>query len=159
MIESGIAAMIGLLSHDLIMVCDAQHVVRETNGVVGQVLGRQVVGLPFLALLPEMAQSKGQAFLEHLQQIPVGARSDTWELLFTMSQPVPLPISVRAGWCDQQTWVLVGTREPPHATALYHKVLAMNSELTNLIRQLSKEQARLNVELLRLAETQEQFHG
>jgi hypothetical protein len=44
--------------------------------------------------------------------------------------------------------------EPPQLTAIYHEVLSINSELTNLIRQLNKEQARLAAQIERLLKEQ-----
>jgi hypothetical protein len=52
----------------------------------------------------------------------------------------------------------VASRDSPQLTALYHEVLAMNNELTNLIRQISKEQARLITQLERLADAQERHY-
>jgi len=65
---------------------------------------------------------------------------------------------MRGGLTEQGEWLLVGTYESPQAQALYHEALAMNSELTNLIRQLNKEHARLSSQLSAQIETQEQTH-
>jgi hypothetical protein len=151
--------MLGSLSHDLILVCDAEHRVREANPLSLTMLGPSIIGQPLQALLSDMTIAKNEAFLDHLDRIEIGSISDEWELLFHSSRPDPLLINLRAGLCDQGQWLLVGTCESPQLTALYHEVLAMNSELTNLIREMSKEQARLSDQLSHLLHTQEQHYG
>lgn len=158
MIEYGIPALLGHLSHELILVCDRQFVVSEANPLARQMLGQHIVGQPFRALLSEMTPAKNDAFLHHLQSVAAGSISESWEMLFQIPEREPVLLHMRGGLTEQGEWLLVGTYESPQAQALYHEVLAMNSELTNLIRQLNKEHARLSNQLSTLAETQEQTH-
>lgn len=159
MIESGLPGLMGVLSRELFIICDQQYLVCEANKLALQMLGSHIVGRPFLSLLADMSRTKGQIFVEHLYRLDSGVISDSWELLFDVIDSPPVLFSTRGALYEPGKWLLVGTYESPQLTALYHKVLAMNSELTNLIRQLSKEQVRLNREVMRLLEKQEHFHG
>lgn len=159
MIEHGIPGLIGILSNDLMLVCDGSYVVQEANTMALDLLGPDIIGQPLPHLLHDMSQTKGRSFFEHARGVAVGSTSESWELMFQPSHGNPMLINVRAGRCQQQQWLFVGTYESPQFTALYHEVLAMNSELTNLIRQLSKEQARLSNQLARLLETEEHHYG
>jgi len=55
--------------------------------------------------------------------------------------------AMRGGLVAPGNWLIMGASDPPELTSIYYEVLAMNSELTNLIRRLSKEQSRLNAQL------------
>jgi hypothetical protein len=158
-INTGIPAILSALSNDLILVCDEHYIIQEVNPLATDMLGESLVGQSFLHILHDSSQSKGQGFLEHIARIGTNNTSDSWELLFNVPRDHPMLITMRAGTCDQHTWLFVGTCESPQLTALYHEVLAMNSQLTNLIRQLSKEQARLHGQLVQLLETQEHHYG
>lgn len=156
MSDSTVPAMLGRLSHDVILICNRQGVVREANPVALRLLGDHIVDHSLEELFSEITGSKGQAFLEHLWKLETGDISTTWELFFTIPNVhEPAPINIRGGIVDHETVLLVGACEPPQLTAIYHEVLAINSELTNLIRQLSKEQARLSARLERLLREQE----
>jgi PAS domain-containing protein len=146
MLEAGIPAILGSLSNDLILVCDEAYVVQEANALACHILGTHMIGQPLINLLHRTSQDKGQAFLEHTRSIAAGETGDTWELLFAAPDREPLLISMRAGRSEHGTWLLVGMCESPQFTALYHEVLSINSQLTNLVRHLSKEQSqsRLN---------------
>jgi PAS domain-containing protein len=157
-IENGIPALLGHLSHDLIFVCDRQFVVSEANPLAKQMLGTHIVGQPFREILSTMTPAKNEAFLHHLQSVSAGNISESWELLFHVAEGEPVLLHVRGGMTEQGEWLLVGTYESPQSQALYHEVLAMNSELTNLICQLNKEHARLSSKLSELVETQEYTH-
>lgn len=147
--------LIGQLSNDIILVCDQQCVVREANTVALQMLGSDIVGRPTLQLLATMSRTKGRAFFDHLRRLNAGECSEPWELLFHIARSAPLLISMRGGSTGGGQWLLVGSHESPQLTVLYHEVLAINSELTNLVRQLSKEQAQLTSRIETLMSSQE----
>jgi hypothetical protein len=157
-IEHGIPALLGHLSHELILVCGQEFTVHEANPLAKQMLGAHIVGQPFRGLLSEMTPAKNDAFLRHLQSVAKDQISESWELLFQVPEREPVLLHVRGGLTEQGEWLIVGTYESPQAQALYHEVLAMNSELTNLIRQLNKEHARLSNQLSNRVEVQEQTH-
>ncbi len=159
MTDNGIPTLLGSLTHDLIVLCNPSYVVLEANTLAQEMLGTHIVGQSLLQLLHEKSQMKGQSFLKHLSHLAANETSNAWELVFYSASGETVMINVRAGLSDNGNWLLVGTCESPQLTALYHEVLAMNSELTNLIRQLSKEQARLNEQLSRLLDLQEHYHG
>lgn len=159
MIETGIPAILGSLSHDLIFVCDTGFVVREANPLTLDLLGSDIIGQPLLYLLHESSCSKGQAFLDHIAAIASDTASDAWELLFNASGRTPLLLRIQARQSAEGQWFIVGTYDSPQLTGLYHEVLAMNSQLTNMIRELSKEQARLNSQIAHLLEKQEYING
>ncbi len=159
MIHAGIPALLSTLTQDLVLVCDHSCRVYEANTLAVRLLGDYIVGKPFIQLLPPASQSKGNAFLEHMYNLNENQVSDTWELLFDTPSSELLLLNVRGGATGDGSWLLVGSRESPQLTALYHEVLAMNSELTTLIRQISKEQARLIQQLERLTQTEEHYHG
>lgn len=148
--DSVIPTLFGNLSHELILVCDRHGLIREANQRSRQLLGDDIIGSSLLQLLSTMSYTKGNAFLQHVATLPPGATSDVWELLFDRSDTAPLCVNMRAGALSPDYCVLIGGYEPPQLTTLYHEVLAINSELTNLIRQLSKEQARLGSQIERL---------
>ncbi len=145
-----IPALFGDLSHDLILICDRHGLIREANLRSRQLLGEDIIGSPLLQLLSTMSHIKGNDFLQQITTLSPGATSDTWELLFDSADAAPLCVSIRAGALSPDYRVLIGGYEPPRLTTLYHEVLAINSELTNIIRQLSKEQARLRDQIERL---------
>jgi len=155
MTQPTIPPMIGMLSHDIIIVCDEQTVVGEVNHVALGLLGSDIVGKPFASLLSERSYDKGDAFLDYITGLEIGDTTETWELSFQTIHSRSMPISIRSGRIEDNTWLLVGTIESPQLTAIYQEVLAINSELTNLIRQLSKEQAKLTDQLTRLLQAQE----
>jgi hypothetical protein len=160
-LPASIPNLIGQLSNDIMLICDQQCIVREANPVALQTLGNEIVGRPVLQLLATMSRTKGRAFFDHLRRLAPGECSEPWELLFHMSQAAPLLISVRGGATDDGQWLLVGSHESPQLTVLYHEVLAINSELTNLVRQLSKEQAQLTsrIETLMSAQEHDDYAG
>jgi len=156
MTSPAIPELLGTLSHDIILVCNTQEIVQEANPLAQQLLGEQIIGHPLLELMTTMSRAKGRAFLNHLSNQPDPAAAETWELVFHVPQTVPLRVRARGGPLKQGGWLIVCGCEPPHMMALYHEVLAMNSELTNLVRQLSKEQSVLTNRLTRLLQTEEQ---
>lgn len=155
MINTGIPALLGTLTQELILVSDLQSVVLEANPLAARLLGQHIVGQPLLQFLSTGSHNKGNMFLEHLSGLGEGEVSDTWELLFDTPAAEPLLLNVRAGRLEHGGWLIVASRDSPQLTMLYHEVLAMNNELTSLIRQISKEQARLITQLERLAKSQE----
>jgi hypothetical protein len=158
LINTGIPALLGTLTRDLIFACDAQSIVSEANPLATRLLGSYMVGQPLIQLLSTGSHTKGNMFLEHLSGLAEGGVSDTWELLFDTPSAEPLLLNLRAGRLEHGGWLFVASRDSPQLTALYHEVLAMNNELTNLIRQISKEQARLITQLERLADAQERHY-
>lgn len=156
MIEYELVQLLGALTQDIILVCDRGHIVREANPLACDLLGGDLIGRPLLSLLSTMSQTKGEAFLEHTRQIAPGTASDTWELLFHVPPTEPLLANVRMGFSTRGYWLVVGTHESPQLSALYHEVLAMNTELTGMIRELSREQVRLSNQVSRLLAEQAQ---
>lgn len=151
----GIPELLGSLSHDLILVYDEHSIIREANALALHILGEQCVGQALPTLFAEMAYDKGMAFLAQANALQVGQTSEAWELLLKTVHAGAKLIKMRAGRWQTHHWLLVGMCDSPQLTALYHEVLEMNSELTNLIRQLSQEQSRLSSEVSRLLQTQE----
>jgi hypothetical protein len=150
-----IPAPLGQLSNDIILICDRDAVVREANPYAVRTLGAAITGKPLLQILTTMSQAKGAAFIEHLRHLVPGACSDGWELRFDVAQATPLLITVRGAALERGGWLLVGGNDASRLTAFYHEVLAINNELTNLIRQLSKDQARLKGRIEELLQPQE----
>lgn len=153
--SSLIPAPLGALSHDLILACDGEMIVREANALAVALLGRRVVGQPLLRLFAMMARPKAGAFLAQLRDLPPDATTEPWELLFHVPRATPLLANVRGGVVPCGGWLIVGSCPSPQLTTLYHEVLTINNELTNLVRQLSKEQALLSSRINRLLQAQE----
>lgn len=153
MSDSVIPALFGDLSHELILICDKHGLIREANSRSRQLLGEDIIGSTLLQLLSTMSHTKGNAFLRHIATLSPGTTSDAWELLFDASDTAPLCVNIRAGALSPDYRVLIGGYEPLQLTTLYHEVLAINSELTNLIRHLSREQARLSNQIEQLKST------
>lgn len=145
-----IPELFGTLSHDMLFVCNPEGIISEVNTLAQRMLGNGLVGKSFVNLLAESSRSKGMTLLENLRSYHLNDMSVTWELIFHGLEPNHLMVHVRAGVIAEDQWLIVGACEPPQLTAIYYEVLAMNSELTNLIRQLSKDQARLSTHLNRL---------
>lgn len=138
--------IVSSLSRDVIITCSPQCDIIEANAVARRMLGDMIVNQPFLSLLEESSRAKGKRFLEELAKTTEGEISHPWELIFHVPQGTPIAMSIRGGMVEEGM-VVVGTGEPPDLTTIYYEVLAMNSELTNLVRQISKEQARLSARL------------
>ncbi|MFP4438316.1 MAG: hypothetical protein ACLFVO_13805 [Chloroflexaceae bacterium] len=151
-----IPELLGTLSYDIILVCDSQEIVQEANPLAQQLLGEQIIGHPLLELMTTMSRAKGRAFLNYLHDQPDLTQVETWELLFHVPQTVPMRVRARGGPLEQGGWLIVCGCEPPYMMALYHEVLAMNSELTNLVRELSKKQSVLTNQLTQLLQAEEQ---
>jgi hypothetical protein len=62
---------------------------------------------------------------------------------------------MRGGRLPDGGWMIMGSGESPRLANLYHEVLAINTELTNLIRELTREQAVLTGTINRLLERPE----
>lgn len=155
MSENQMSAILGLLSNDVILTCDPEGVVQHANVVAERRLGSELVGRPLLKLLSTMSRPKGIAFVEQLRTLTPGQTTEPWELLFHLARSTPLLICMRGAILDDGCWLLVGGLESPQLTTLYHEVLTINNELTNLVRRLSKEQAHLSRHLSRLLTTPE----
>lgn len=150
-----IPPILGRLSHDVMLVCDRESIIQEANPLALRLMGPEIVGKPLSDVMAEKSKAKGEAFLGYLQELQEGDLSEAWELFFQVAGSSPMPVSVRGGLLEQDVWLLVGGCEPPQLTTIYHEVLAINTELTNLIRQLSKEQARLTSQVNRLLDSKE----
>lgn len=158
MMEQSIPPLLGRLSHDIILVYDEQHTILEANPLALRLLGSSVVGCSIMELMTDMSEEKALRFFDCTRTLALGEMSDTWELLFEIPGAEPMLINVRAGFWQPGRWLLVGMCESPQLTTLYHEVLAMNTELTNLIRELCREQARLSSQVSRLLQAQTQEH-
>lgn len=156
MTDKAIPPMIGSLSHDLMLVCDKQGIIQEANPIALHMLGYDIIGNKLLSLLSDESTEKGKAFLRNSSKLDVGEISGMWELIFNTPGLVHTPVRMRSGLFSQEKLILVGTCDQPHLMGVYNEVLAINSELTNLIRQVSKEQARLTTRLTKLIEAQEE---
>lgn len=155
--HAAIPDILGRLSHDVMLLCTREGVVCEANPVAKRILGEHIINQPLETLFSDMVGSKGKAFLDQLLDLADNETSNTWELFFKVPDSNDItPINMRGGAVDRERILLVGACEPPQLTAIYHEVLAINSELTNLIRQLSKEQARLSARLERLLNNEEE---
>jgi hypothetical protein len=154
--ESSIPDMLGRLSHDIIVVYNDDSVICETNAVAERVFGRDLVDQPLQSIFSSKTQTKTDRFLAQMRELSVGDISSSWELYFDIPDQSPMPVTLRGGALDQTLHMIVGAFESPQLTAIYHEVLAINSELTNLIRQLSKEQAHLSAQLDRLLHLKEE---
>ncbi len=151
--------MFGRLSGELILICNAQMQVCEANELTCATLGEPIVGQPLSQLFTSMARAKGAAFIAELQRLDASAVSATWELLLHVPHAAPLLAGLRGGRLPEGGWMILGSSELPHLTSLYHEVLSLNTELTNLIRDLTREQAALNETVHRLLEVQEKRHA
>jgi len=154
---SAIPTLLGALSHDFILALTPEHLICEANPLARQILGPQILGRPFLDLLTSESYSKGVAFLAELKQ-EADQASEAWELIFHSTQAEPVLLQARGGWLASGHWLFVGSNAMLNFSDVYYEVLAINSEMTNLIRQLSKDQARLNSQLENLFQVQEQLH-
>jgi hypothetical protein len=105
--------------------------------------------------LTSESHEKGVTFLAELKQ-EIDQASEAWELIFQSTQAEPVLLQVRGGWLASGQWLFVGSNDLLNFSDVYYEVLAINSEMTNLIRQLSKDQARLNSQLETLFQVQEQ---
>jgi len=150
-----IPPMLGKLTHDVIILCSKDKIIQEANPFALRMIGPDIVGKSLESLFSDMSGSKVHSFIEHMSQFDMGEISETWELFFDTPEDEPRPINIRGGVMDTGEWLLVGTCEPPQLTTIYYEVLAINSELTNLVRRLSKDLAMLNSRLARLLQEQE----
>jgi hypothetical protein len=147
--------LLGRLSHELILVCDSDLVIREANELAIRTLRQPLLGQPLLQLIAPSARSKAVAFIAELQQLSADQLTISWELLLHVPQDNPLLIGMRGGALPAGGWLLMGGSEPGGITRLYQEVLALNSELTDLIRKLTREQAALSAQVQRLLDHQE----
>lgn len=146
--------MLARLSNELILVCDDQMLVREANPLALETLGAQIVGKALPQLAAHVARSKAEAFAAELRQLDTDGVSTSWELLLQVPQAPPLLAGLRGGRTHEGGWMIMGAGETPRLTALYYEVLALNTELTNMIRGLIREQADLNSTVSRLVANQ-----
>lgn len=149
-------AVVSRLSHELMLFCDDGLVVREANPLALTTLGPRIIGRPLAQLFATMARPKGAAFIEELGRLDAEAVSATWELLLHVPRAAPTLVGLRGGRSPAGGWVIMGASEPPHLTALYHEVLGLNTELTDLIRDLTRQQAGLSAQLACLLTATEQ---
>lgn len=147
--------LISQLSHELIMVCDQELVVREVNELAASMIGERIIGRPLLQLFSNMARPKAIAFINALLALDPGQVTATWELLLHMPRAAPLLVGLRGGRIGEGGWLLMGNGEPPRLTGLYHEVLALNTELTDLVRTLTREHAALAQQIERLMQEKE----
>ncbi|RRR69484.1 MAG: hypothetical protein EI684_15545 [Candidatus Viridilinea halotolerans] len=148
--------LLGRLSNELILVCDHDLVVREANELAVQTLGEALLDHSLIELFSPTAQGKGTAFVAELQRLSPTQTTPTWELMLDVPHGNRLLIGLRGGKLPNQGWLIMGGGEPSGISNLYHEVLALNIELTTLIRKLSREQTVLNDRIQRLLEFQEQ---
>jgi hypothetical protein len=154
-----ILAVVNRLSHELVLFCDDDMVVREANPVALTMLGPRLIGRPLLQLFSAMARPKGAAFLDELRGLEGEAVSATWELLLHRSRAAHALVELRGSRSPEGGWVIIGASEPPHLTALYHEVLGLNAELSELIRNLTRQQASLSAQIAHLLSTREQHNA
>lgn len=147
MIQPIIPPILGKLSHDIILVGTPEGIIQEANELAIHLFGKDVLGKTLLSLMSPKSHAKGETFFKHMLEFDVGEVSNTWELFFKTLETDTFLVNARAGLLESGIWVMMGACEPPQLTAIYYEVLAMNSELTNLIRRLSKDQARLTNKL------------
>ncbi|PDW02002.1 hypothetical protein [Candidatus Viridilinea mediisalina] len=150
--------MLGRLSNELILVCDDDLVVREANGLAVQTLGTAIIDHSLFDLFSPAAQGKGTAFVAELQRLSADQITPTWELMLDVPHGNKLLIGIRGGKLPGRGWLIMGGGEPSGISNLYHEVLALNIELTTLIRKLSREQTVLNDRIQRLLDLQEQYN-
>jgi hypothetical protein len=146
------------LSGEVILICDDQMIVREANELARTTLSEHIVGRPLLRIVTAMARSKGKAFIDALGRLDDTAVTNTWELLLHVPRAAPLLVSLRGGRLPEGGWMIMGSSDSPRLTALYHEVLSINTELTNVIRQLTREQAALVSSINQLIESQRAPH-
>jgi hypothetical protein len=149
----------GRLSGELILVCDDDLTVRDANTLARSTLGERIVGRPLLKLITAMARAKGEAFLDALRSLGDADSTATWELLLHVPRAAPLLTGLRGARRPGGGWVIMGGGESPGLSRLYHEVLSLNAELTDLIRQLTREQAALAATVSRLTQRQEEHHA
>jgi hypothetical protein len=147
MTQTTIPPILGKLSHDILLIGTTAGVIQEANDLAFHLFGEDILGKSFLTLMSPKSSTKGERFFAQVQGFQVGEVSNTWELFFKTLETDTLLVNTRAGLIQVGVWVMMGACEPPQLTTIYHEVLAMNSELTNLIRRLSKDQARLTSRL------------
>jgi hypothetical protein len=147
--------LIGQLSNELILVCDGDLIVREANALALVTLSERIIGQPLLHLIAPVARGKGAAFIAELQRLSTEQLSVTWELLLRVPQDTPLLIGLRGGALPAGGWLIMGGGEPSGLSRLYKEVLALNTELTDLVRKLTREQAVLSEQVRRLLEREE----
>lgn len=148
--------LLGRLSNELIFVCDHDLIVREANGLAMRTLGEALLDHSLLELFSPAAQGKGTAFVAELQRLHDDQITPTWELMLDVPHGNTLLIGLRGGRLPKRGWLIMGGGEPSGISNLYHEVLALNIELTTLIRKLSREQTILNERIERLLDLQEQ---
>lgn len=144
------------LSGEIILICDDQLLVREVNDLARTTLGDHIVGRPLLQLIAAMARSKGAAFIDELQRLDGTGVTATWELMLHVPRSAPpLFVGMRGGRLPDGGWMIMASSESPRLAHLYHEALSINIELTNLIRELTREQATLTRTLNHLLARQE----
>lgn len=153
------SSLLSRLSHELIFVCDDALIVREANELAITTLAQPIVGEAFAKLFASNARIKGEAFIAELRRLGPDELTVTWELLLHVPDQAPLLIAIRAGALQGGGWVLMGGSEPTGVYRLYQEVLALNTELSDLVRKLTREQAALSDHVRRLLAHQENHHN
>lgn len=143
-----IPPILGSLSSDIILVCDEGMTIREANTLALRTIGAQVIGQPLIAVFRNVSEDKARRFIAHLSTFREGEMCEAWELFLTpLSKESEgrerISLSLRGGKLAGGWWLFVGACEPVQLTMIYHEVLAINSELTNLVRQMTKDRTRL----------------
>jgi hypothetical protein len=148
--DGGRAALLAELSYDLVLTCDAGTAVVAANSVALRTLGPRLLGKPLLKLTSTLSRPKTEAFLERIRMLGSGEISDSWELLFHVPRSVPLMARARAAALPEGGWLLLANFEALQPSPLYEEVLAINNDLTALVRAVNKKQAALARQLARL---------
>jgi hypothetical protein len=143
-----IPPILGTLSSDIILACDEDMTICEANALALRTIGTEVIGQPLIAVFRNTSEQKARRFIEHLSTFQVGEMCEAWELFLTPLSTESegrerMSLSLRGGKLAGGWWLFVGACEPVQLTMIYHEVLAINSELTNLVRQMTKDRSRL----------------
>jgi hypothetical protein len=139
----------------MILICDDQMTVREANELALATLSDNILGRPLLLLVANMARSKGATFIDELRCLDTKGVTPTWELMLHVPRDVPLLVGLRGARLPDGGWMIMGSGESSRLMGLYHEVLSLNTELTNLIRQLTRDKAALTRSVNQPAEHKE----
>jgi len=121
----------------------ADGVVRESNGRLEQILGREVVGRSFAELLDSTSREKWRLLLERRENQPQGI---LWELVLETKDTLEVRCFA-AVWGraddDDLLWLIEYAGDAKHERLLAELAEA-NAELVDVQRDLAKERARLS---------------
>lgn len=126
---------------ELVIHCDWRNIICYANLAAQQCSPTALDGQPFLHLLTQDAQAKGERFLAAARAATPEAPTMPWEL--PMGDTASYKIATFRGYCAGDDLVILGQVEADEISAMHREMLALTSELS----EAQREQRRQNRQL------------